>query len=117
MVADLDPSSVERVALMAWTDQRLDDLANRTDAGFEEVKVEFRELRQEIKHDFQGLRQEIKNDSQQLRLELKDDIGKLDAKFDAKLDRLGSKFDRLQVAIIVGLITLIGTSVTGFPAG
>ena len=36
---------VERIA---WTDQRLDDLANRMDAGFARVDADIRELRAEI---------------------------------------------------------------------
>ena len=36
---------VERVA---WTDERLDDLANRMDAGFARVDADIRELRAEI---------------------------------------------------------------------
>lgn len=33
---------------MAWTDERLDDLAQRMDAGFERVDRDIRELRMEI---------------------------------------------------------------------
>lgn len=33
---------------VAWTDERLDDLANRMDAGFERVDADIRELRAEI---------------------------------------------------------------------
>jgi hypothetical protein len=36
---------VERIA---WTDERLDDLANRMDAGFARVDADIRELRAEI---------------------------------------------------------------------
>jgi hypothetical protein len=36
---------VERVA---WTDERLDDLANRMDAGFARVDADIRELQAEI---------------------------------------------------------------------
>jgi hypothetical protein len=32
----------------AWTDDRLDDLANRVDAGFARVDADIRELRAEI---------------------------------------------------------------------
>jgi len=37
--------SVERTT---WTDERLDDLANRMDAGFARVDADMRELRAEI---------------------------------------------------------------------
>jgi hypothetical protein len=38
-------TSVERIA---WTDQRLDDLANRMDSGFARVDADIRELRNDI---------------------------------------------------------------------
>ncbi len=31
-----------------WTDERLDDLSNRVDAGFERVDADIRELRSDI---------------------------------------------------------------------
>jgi hypothetical protein len=31
-----------------WTDERLDDLASRMDAGFQRVDTDMRELRQEL---------------------------------------------------------------------
>jgi len=45
--------SVERTA---WTDERLDDLANRMDAGFALVDAEIRELRAELRMEIGGLR-------------------------------------------------------------
>jgi hypothetical protein len=36
------------MAREAWTDERLDDLARRMDAGFGEVKGEIRDLRSEL---------------------------------------------------------------------
>jgi hypothetical protein len=36
------------VSRIAWTDERLDDLANRMDAGFARVDADMRELRAEI---------------------------------------------------------------------
>jgi len=33
---------------IAWTDERLDDLANRMDAGFARVDADIRELRADI---------------------------------------------------------------------
>jgi hypothetical protein len=47
---------VERVA---WTDERLDDLANRMDAGFARVDADIRELRAELRAEIGGLRTEI----------------------------------------------------------
>lgn len=50
----------------AWTDQRLDDLAQRMDAGFERVDRDVREMRGEIG----ALRAEMHGDFNALRLTL-----------------------------------------------
>jgi hypothetical protein len=42
-----------------WTDERLDDLANRMDAGFERVDRDIRDLRCELRAEIGGLRGEI----------------------------------------------------------
>jgi hypothetical protein len=47
---------MERVA---WTDERLDDLSQRMDAGFERVDRDIRDLRSEMHTGFAGLRSEI----------------------------------------------------------
>ena len=43
----------------AWTDERLDDLANRMDAGFARVDANICGLRDELRGDIGGLRTEI----------------------------------------------------------
>ena len=43
----------------AWTDERLDDLARRVDAGFERVDRDIRDLRVELSGQIEGLRQTI----------------------------------------------------------
>lgn len=40
----------------AWTDERLDDLARRMDAGFARVEAGIRELRGEFRTEIGGLR-------------------------------------------------------------
>lgn len=47
---------MERVT---WTDERLDDLARRMDAGFDRVDADIRELRREVRDGFAELRTEI----------------------------------------------------------
>lgn len=47
------PAAVERIA---WTDERLGDLANRMDAGFARVDADIRELRAELRFEIGGLR-------------------------------------------------------------
>ncbi len=40
----------------AWTDERLDDLAQRMDAGFARVDTDIRELRAELRFEMRALR-------------------------------------------------------------
>ena len=44
---------------VAHADERLDDLANRMDAGFARVDADIRELRAELRAEIGGLRGEI----------------------------------------------------------
>jgi hypothetical protein len=39
----------------AWTDERLDDLAHRTDRGFDRIDVDLRELRSELNARFDAM--------------------------------------------------------------
>ena len=43
----------------AWTDQRLDDLSQRMDAGFERVDRDIRDLRAEMRVELTGMRVEM----------------------------------------------------------
>lgn len=47
---------MERVA---WTDERLDDLSTRMDAGFDRVDRDIRDLRSEVRSGFADVRSEI----------------------------------------------------------
>jgi hypothetical protein len=87
---------MERVA---WTDERLDDLSRRMDAGFERVDGELRVLGGRI--DALGDRLDGRIDS------IGDSLG-------ARIDRLDGRFDALQVTlvrvgggVIVGLVGVI----------
>jgi len=44
---------------VAWTDERLDDLAQRMDAGFDRVDRDIRDLRSEMQGGFVAVRGEI----------------------------------------------------------
>lgn len=47
------------VQRVTWTDERLDDLSHRMDAGFERVDRDIRDLRSEMHTGFGELRSEI----------------------------------------------------------
>jgi hypothetical protein len=43
----------------AWTDERLDDLANRVDRGFDRAHADVRELREDMDRSSRELREEM----------------------------------------------------------
>lgn len=94
---------------MAWTDERLDDLANRMDAGFARVDREIHALRLEVKADIHDLRTELKGDIVELRTELKGDIAGLHA----LIVRFGVS---LLICLVTVIAALIGV-IPGTPAG
>jgi hypothetical protein len=90
---------------IAWTDERLDDLARRMDAGFERVDADIRELRAEVREQGMQLRGEIGL----VRTELGAEIGGLRGGMDAfrvTLLRIGG-------GIMAGLVGVIAAILAG----
>jgi hypothetical protein len=50
------PLRCDRMERTAWTDERLDDLAKRMDAGFGRLDQDIRELRTELRSEIRELR-------------------------------------------------------------
>jgi hypothetical protein len=69
-------------ARATWTDERLDDLSRRVDAGFDRVDEDLRQLRTEINARFESLE------------------GRLGNQFDAVEGRLGSRIDGLNRSML-----------------
>ena len=82
---DVYPGPMERVA---WTDERLDELVRRIDAGFERVDREIRALRSELRSEMAGLRTELQ----------------------AEIAALRTNTNRIGGGIIVGLIVAVFTN-------
>jgi chromosome segregation ATPase len=121
----------------AWTDDRLDDLANRMDRGFDRVDADIRELRTETKSEFALLRGEIcerfdKIEGQfgsrfdQLKAETDGRFDKVDERFDKvdkrfdkvdeKFERIDLRLDSIQRTIAMGAIAMSGAFIAGFAA-
>jgi hypothetical protein len=66
----------------AWTDERLDDLSNRMDRGFDRVDTDLRELRTEMNSRF----------------------GLVDARFDSMHRMIIATL----VAVVVGFVSVLG---------
>jgi predicted nuclease with TOPRIM domain len=90
------------MAVMArevWTDERLDDLAKRMDKGFDEVKVEIRDLRVEMN----GQRSEVNErlDSMNERLD----------SMNQRFDSMNQRFDAMQRTMIIGFVTMSASTI------
>ena len=79
---------------MAWTDERLDDLARRTDVGFDHIRTDIRDLRQE---------------TSALRTETPEGLGELRSELSEQIRELRAMIVRVGGGIIVGFAGVIGT--------
>lgn len=91
---------METMTREAWTDDRLDDLANRMDRGFDRVDKDIRDLRVESKSDIAQLRGEMIE-----RFDKVDErFDKVDSQFDERFARIDARLDSIQHAIIFGAV-------------
>jgi hypothetical protein len=79
-----------------WTDERLDDLSNRMDAGFERVDRDIRDLRSEMRTEIGGLR-----------VEMRDAIGGLRGELGGEIVALRSTILHTGGGIMIGLVGVI----------
>jgi hypothetical protein len=105
----------------AWTDERLDDLNQKVDRGFDRVETEIRSQRQEFKSDIGDLRAEMnaRFDRMDARFDVKFD--QVDARFekiDAKFEKIDARFDSLNRTLlgfaVAALIALVAGAVGPF---
>jgi hypothetical protein len=111
------------MAREAWTDERLDDLTQRVDEGFNRNECEFQAVRLEIRTEFAAVRSEIRDEIGgirdeigSLRSEIRSEIGSVRSEVVAvrsdinALSRLIAQvsFGAL-AALFVGLASLIAT--------
>ncbi len=116
---------------MAWTDDRMDDLASQMAAGFErtdheigalraemregfrdvraEFKADIEALRTDVKGDIETLRGDFKTDNAALRTELKRDIEKSHTELRSDIAEMRSTMWRFGIGLLIGLFALVGT--------
>jgi hypothetical protein len=82
----------------AWTEERLDDLAEGTRAGFARIDQDLRDLRAEMHQGFSDLRTEMHQGSSELRAEMHGGFAEMRV-----------AIQRLNLALVVGLIGVIAT--------
>lgn len=97
------------MAREAWTDERLDELAARMDKGFDDVKVEVRDLRSDMGKGFERVDADIR----ELRSDMKKGFERVDDRFVA----VDTRFDSLQRTMIIGFVTLFASIVASVIGG
>ncbi len=75
-----------------WTDERMDDLAQRVDAGFARND-----------HQIEALRTEMREGFRDVRAEFRGDIGRLEG----NIGELRTLVFRFGIALVVGLVGLV----------
>jgi phage host-nuclease inhibitor protein Gam len=98
----------------AWTDERLDDLTNRMDRGFDRVDADIRELRSEMREEFTAVRTEMKDEFALVRGEMNQQVGSLReetvalwGEVNTRLDGIQQTMIRFNGALLVSLVALI----------
>jgi len=80
----------------AWTDERLDDLAHRMDAGFDRVDADIRDLRVEVREMGAELRRDLGGQIESVRT----DLG-------GQIDAMRITMIRIGGGMMVGLVGVI----------
>ena len=75
-----------------WTEERLDDLNKKVDKGFEDVKGEFKDVRDEMRGGFARVDGEIR--------ELRSDMNE-------RFDKMNDRFEAMQRTLVGGLFVVI----------
>jgi hypothetical protein len=110
-----------------WTDDRMDDLAQRVDSGFASVDTRFAELHEDnrqIRREMISLRGELRADNAKLATELRSEmsalggelrgeIGSLRGEMDGRFKGIERRFDVLIGAIVSGFIGLLISQFVG----
>jgi hypothetical protein len=91
---------VERAA---WTDERLDDLAESMRTGFARVDENIRDLREEIR----GTRGELGEEVRDTRVELREEIRSTRIELVAQIDALRQTMIRIGGGMLLGFISVL----------
>lgn len=98
----------------SWTDQRLDDLSNRVDEGFRELRAEIASVRGEI-GSVRGEIASVRGEVSELRAELgqvREGLGEIRAEMKGLEKKFDAKFDAMNRTLQIGF-GLIGAVLTG----
>jgi chromosome segregation ATPase len=89
---------MREMAREAWTDERLDDLTHRVDAGFKGNEREFQAVRLEMRTEFAAVRSEIKGEIGSVRSEIgsvRSEIGSVRSEIGSVRSEIGGVRDEM----------------------
>ena len=90
----------------AWTDERLDDLSARVEAGFAQTHVDITELRREVRQGDEALRTETGT--------LRAEIGTLRTEMNSRFAAVELRMDKLETRLDRMTLMILGTLIAGF---
>ena len=76
-----------------WTDERMDEFAERTEKNFREVRAEIRDTRGELRREIRDVKTEVKDEINEVRIEM-----------NTRFDGIQRRFDILFAALATGFI-------------
>jgi hypothetical protein len=97
----------------SWSDDRLDDLSDRVEAGFVRVDERFARVEARMDEGFSRLDARIDATAAELRQEMKSGFDRVDRRF----ERLEQRFDRLLLTLTVVALGLVGSLLVAGLAG
>jgi hypothetical protein len=99
-----------------WTDERLDDLARRMDAGFDRVDKDLREVRAEMRSQFGSVRAELRSQVGSVRDELGSEVGSVHNEVGFARDEVGTVRGEL-AALRITMIRVGGAMIAAILTG
>src|ERR1700742_3846184 len=101
-----------------WTDQRMDEFAERTEENFREVRVEIRDVRGDLRKEIDGTRNDLRKEIDRTRNDLRTEIREVEtglkgefkilrAEMNTRLNGIDRKFDILFGAMATGLAAAV----------
>lgn len=93
----------------AWTDERLDDLADRVDRGFEHVDAEMNRRFDRVDAEFDKVRAEMREGFREQQREMNERFIAAEVSAKASFDGIHARFDALNRTMIIGLVTFVAS--------
>lgn len=96
---------------MDWTDERMDDLASRIDAGVNRTDRDIRDLRREMRGELGAVRQEIRHEVAAIRKEMRGEFATIRKEMRGRHGHPHETMLPGLLALVVGLLWVLASLV------